>query len=134
MLAHWFLIQEKTQDVYFEMKKFLPQLKVFYLPFLLMHYHHKKENFDLLAKYSHYYEGVKIFCGVTFHFLIQVIFNFYQKKKSIESLENSSFYVEKKLSSRFHFLGSKWTLSCKEYRAFWFEKVKSATQFLFHTK
>ena len=36
-------------------KSFLPQLKVFYPLFLLMHYHHKKENFDLIAKYSHYY-------------------------------------------------------------------------------
>ena len=43
--------------------------------------------------------------------MIELIFNFYQKKKSIESLENSSFCVEKKLGSRFHFLESKWTLS-----------------------
>ena len=60
--------------------------------------------------------GVKNFWGgqKTFHFLIELIFKFYQKKKSIESLENSLFCVGKKLGSRFHFFESKWTLSFKE--------------------
>ena len=59
MLAHSFLIQKKAQDVYFEMEKFFTPTKSFLPPFLLMHYHHKKENFDLLVKYSHYYRGGK---------------------------------------------------------------------------
>ena len=48
--------------------------------------------------------------------MIELIFNFYHKKKSIESLENSAFCEEKKLDNRSRFLESKWTLSFKNFQ------------------
>ena len=59
MLAHWFLIQKKAQDVYFQMEKFFTPTKSFLPPFLLMHYHHEKENFDSIVRYSNCYRGGK---------------------------------------------------------------------------
>ena len=57
MLAHWFLIQKKAQDVYFEMKKFFTPTKSFLPPFLLMHYHHEKDNFNSIVRYPNCYRG-----------------------------------------------------------------------------
>ena len=63
MLTHSFLIQKKAEDVYFEMLNFLPQLKVFYPPFSLIHYHHKTENFGLVIRHSDYSRGGKKLLG-----------------------------------------------------------------------
>ena len=59
MLTHSFLIQRKAQDVYFEMEKFFTPIKSFLPPFLLMHCHHKHENFNLIIRYSPYSRGGK---------------------------------------------------------------------------
>ena len=108
MLTHSFLIQRKAQDVYFEMEKFFTPTKSFLPPFLLMHCHHKHENFDLIIRYSPYSRGgKKLLGGKNFSLFDRVDFQVLPEEKSSESLENSLLCVEKKLGSKFHFFGIK---------------------------
>ena len=51
--------------------------KVFYPPFLLVHWHHKNDNFVLIVRYPHYIEGVK-----NFSFFGRVDFQILPEEKS----------------------------------------------------
>ena len=64
MLAHWFLIQKKAQDVYFGVKMFLPQLQVFYLLFYWCITTIKRKISIWLLDIHTTIEGVKNFCEV----------------------------------------------------------------------
>ena len=83
MLAHWFLIQKKAQDVYFEMKKFFTPTKSLLPPLFYWCITTIKRKISIrLLDIQTTIEGVKNFCGVkNFSFFDRVDFQILPEEK-----------------------------------------------------
>ena len=75
--------EKSSKCILWDGKVLLPQLKVFYPLFTLMHYNHKNENFDLIIRYSPSSGGIQNFWrGKNFSFFDRVDFDIFTRRKN----------------------------------------------------